>query len=63
MGIRAAGDPGSWRRLQTGGDGSEGDLRAGVVRGTGRRRFVETVHPPDSQTGGIGPSRPLPEGP
>ena len=32
--ICAAGDPGSWRRLWTGGDGAEVDLRAGIVRGT-----------------------------
>ena len=29
--ICAAGDPRNWRRLQTGGDDAEGDLRSGVV--------------------------------
>ena len=41
MGIRAAGDPGSRRRLRIGGDGAEEDLRAGVVRAV--------THPPVKQ--------------
>ena len=61
--IRAVGYPGHRRRLRPGGEGAEGDLRAGIVRGTGWRRTRDRVHLPASQTGGIGPSWPNPDGP
>ena len=59
----AAGDPGHRRRLRTGGDSADGDLCAGVVQGTGRRRTGERGYPPARQTGGTDPSWPIPDVP